>query len=103
MPSLWRLEVANAPQAAMRRGRLDAAFRDAALTRLARLPITVDEETDTYAWTTTLHLADRFQLTLYDAASLELAQRRHVALATLDRPLRAAARTLSVELPGMAP
>lgn len=102
VPTLWRLEVANALQVSMRRKRLDAPFRDNALAQLARMPITVDSDTDTYAWSTTLHLADRFQLTLYDAAYLELAQRRHLPLATLDQPLRAAAGALGVDVLGIA-
>jgi predicted nucleic acid-binding protein len=63
------------------------------------LPITVDD-TDHYAWTTTLQAADRFGLNLYDAAYLELAQRRTLPLATLDEPLRAAAPALGVPLLG---
>jgi predicted nucleic acid-binding protein len=47
-----------------------------------------------------LQFADRFQLTVYDAAYLELAQRRGLPLATLDEPLRAAAGTLEVTLLG---
>jgi hypothetical protein len=42
-------------------------------------------------------------LTIYDAAYLELAQRRRLALATLDDALRAAARDSGVELLGRAP
>ena len=68
---------------ALRRKRIDAAFRDAALTQLSRLSISVDPDTDVYAWTVILQLADRFQLTLYDAAYLELAGRRRLPLATL--------------------
>ncbi len=86
----------------LRRKRFSASFRDAALTQLARMPITVDAATDTYAWSATLHLADRFQLTLYDAAYLELAQRRHLPLATLDQPLRTAASALGLDLLGIA-
>lgn len=41
-PSLCRLEVVNAFQSALRRGRLTQACRDAAL---GELPITVDAET----------------------------------------------------------
>ena len=55
------------------------------------MPIAVDLETSTFAWTTTLQLADRFELTPYDASYLELAQRRKFPLATLDRALRKAA------------
>lgn len=101
VPALWRLEVANGLQVSVRRRRLDVAFRDNALAQLARMPITVDADTDTYAWGATLHLADRFQLTLYHAAYLELAQRRHLPLATLDQPLRAAAGALRVDLLGI--
>lgn len=88
-------------QAALRRNRVDAAFRDSALIELSRMPIAIDTETDTHAWSATLRLAERFQLTLYDTAYLELAQRRHLPLATLDRALCVAARTLSVGLLGI--
>jgi len=101
VPSLWRLEVANGLQAALRRRRLDAAFRDLALARLGRMRIASDPETDIYAWGTTLHLADRFGLTVYNASYLELAQRRHLPLASLDRPLRRAAGSLAIELLGL--
>jgi hypothetical protein len=57
VPSLWRLEVANALEIGIRRGRADAAFRDAALRDLALLPIRTDAETDTHAWGETLRLA----------------------------------------------
>jgi predicted nucleic acid-binding protein len=102
VPSLWRLEVANGFRSAMRRARIDAQFRDRALTQLSRLQITVDPETDARAWTGTLRFADRFGLTLYDAAYLDLAHREHLPLASLDQPLRAAARTLGLELRGVA-
>jgi predicted nucleic acid-binding protein len=52
------------------------------MIRLARLPIAIDAETDAHLWTTTLQLADSFQLTLYDAAYLELALRLGLPLAT---------------------
>ena len=103
VPALWRLEVANALQMALRRKRIDAAFRDAALTQLSRLSISADPDTDAYAWTVTLQLADRFQLTLYDAAYLELAVRRGLPLATLDRELRDASAALAITLLGVDP
>jgi predicted nucleic acid-binding protein len=102
VPSLWRLEVANGLQAAVRRKRVDFAFRDHALGQLNRLPIEVDQETDVHAWSATLRLAERFQLSLYDAAYLELAQRRHLPLATLDQALRAAAGALAIGLLGVS-
>jgi predicted nucleic acid-binding protein len=101
VPAIWRLEVANSLLTGVRRGRIDAAFRDAALADLVHMDILTDPETDTYAWTTTLRLASRFGLTLYDAAYLELAQRRSLPLASLDRGLRTAARTLAITLLGL--
>lgn len=100
VPGLWRLEVANAFQSALRRKRISTNYRDGSLARLAQLPITTDADTDTYAWTTTLRLAERFGLTIYDATYLELAQRRSLPLATLDKELREAAATLEVTLLG---
>ena len=103
MPSLWKLEVANALQMALRRRRVTAGFRDYSLADLADLPIAIEPDTATYAWTTTVRLADRFGLTIYDAAYLELANRRGLPLATLDRELRAAAAVLDVPLLGLDP
>ena len=100
VPGLWRLEVANAFQTAVRRQRIDAVYRDASLAELGFMAITIDADTNGYAWSTTLRLAERFALTLYDAAYLELAQRRSLPLATLDRDLRAAAPAVNVELLG---
>lgn len=102
VPAIWRLEVANGLQTGVRRGRIDAAYRDLALGDLALLDISIDQDTDKYAWSSTLHLADRFRLTLYDAAYLELAQRRSLPLASLDEKLRAAARGLDVLLIGVS-
>ena len=100
VPGLWRLEIANGLRTAIRRKRIDEGFRNRAIAQLARLPINVDPDTDRYAWTTTLQLADLFALTPYDAAYIELAQRLVLPLATLDEPLRAAATALGVALLG---
>ncbi len=103
VPPLWRIEVLNAFQMGIRRKRIDAAFRDTALARLKAMAIAIDFECDAQAWTTTLHLADRFRLTAYDATYLELARRRDLPLATLDQELRAAGAALGVTLLGRAP
>ena len=100
VPALWRLEVANVLEMNVRRGRHDAAFRDAALADLAVLPISIDAETDRQAWGATVRLAARHRLTVYDAAYLELAQRRGLPLATLDKELRDAATAEGVILLG---
>ena len=101
VPSLWRLEVANALQMSVKRKRIDAAYRDISLDALRALAIDIDSETDEHAWSVTLRLAERFQLTLYDAAYLELAQRRGVPLASLDQDLREAGAALGITLLGI--
>ena len=103
VPRLWRLEVANSLTVAVRRRRIDADFRRAALADLALLDIRTDPDTDTYAWTGTLGLADRFRLTVYDAAYLELAQRSGLPLATLDEALLTAAAALRIGTLGISP
>ena len=97
VPSLWRLEIANALQSAVRRKRIDPEFRDASIANLSSFPIAIDSETDRHAWGTTLTLAERCQLTLYDAAYLELAHRLRLPLASLDQELRGACRALRVQ------
>jgi predicted nucleic acid-binding protein len=101
VPSLWRLEVASTLEMGIRRGRHDVAFRQATLADLSSLPVSIDSETDRRAWDDTLQLAHLHRLRLYDAAYLELAQRRGLPLATLDSHLRAAARTEDIVLLGV--
>lgn len=102
VPALWRYEVANAFQTAIRRNRIDHAYRDASLAELRLLPITVDRAGDEVAWTAMLGFADRFGLTMYDAAYLELAHRRGLPLASGDHALCAAAAALTIEVIGGA-
>jgi len=97
-PALWPLEVLNALFMAERRKRLDAAQRHRLAGFLRDLPITIDAETDSQAWTATMHLAEVHRLTMYNAASLELAQRLALPLAALDQELCAAAKAEGVAL-----
>jgi len=101
VPTHWRLEVANGLQSAIRRKRITAPYRDQSLAELTQMPITIDADTNVYAWTTTLRLAERFALTIYDSANLEFAQRRSLPLATLDAELREAAAALGVTVLGL--
>jgi predicted nucleic acid-binding protein len=101
IPGLWRWEIANVLQLNVRRGRHTGDFRDKALASLTLLPVKVDAEADRQAWSAALLLAERHRLTVYDAAYLEIASRRKIALATLDRDLRAAAVSEGVPLLGV--
>ncbi len=100
VPLHWWLEVGNALLLAMRRNRIAASRRAEALQHLVSLQLTIDEQTIDQAWTASLTLADAHRLTLYDACYLELAQRRRLPLATLDRDLRAAGVAAGLEVLG---
>ena len=101
VPSLWGLELGNILAGAERRNRIGATGIARCLGLLARLPIVTDSATDERALREVVELARREYLTTYDAAYLELAMRRGLPVATLDRSLARAARRAGVEvLPG---
>jgi predicted nucleic acid-binding protein len=98
VPSLWHLEVANSLTVAVRRKRISPAERADALSDLAQLDVSVDDETEQHAWRATTQLADLLGLSVYDAAYLELAQRKRLPLVTLDKALIRAAEAAGVEV-----
>jgi predicted nucleic acid-binding protein len=100
VPTLWALEIGNNLLLAVRRGRIGIDQRTKFIDFLRALNISTDPDTPRHAWHNTVSLAERFRLTLYDACYLELAQRLHLPLASLDRDLRAAGNALGVELLG---
>ncbi|WP_211306992.1 type II toxin-antitoxin system VapC family toxin [Acidiferrobacter thiooxydans] len=98
VPAHWALEVCNALLVATRHGRITIQEMSELLPDLRLLPETVDHQTDAAAWSTTLDLAKAHGLTLYDAAYLELALRRELPLATLDKRLYGAAIAAGVAI-----
>ncbi len=99
VPSLWPLEVANALLMVERRGVLTAADVDRGLLDLeAFLASRAEMDQMPVAMRQAADLARRFQLTVYDAAYLELARREALPLATLDKKLRAAGAKAGVTL-----
>jgi predicted nucleic acid-binding protein len=100
VPSLWRLEVANVLRNAVRRRRCGEGYAARCLERLARLRIAIDPETDAHAWGTARRLSIEHDLTLYDAAYLELAIRRNEPLASTNAALIAAARRAGLAVLG---
>lgn len=100
VPDIWRFEVANALQMAVRRKRIDSGFRDRALAHLNTLDIVTDAESQSHAWSASIRLSERHNLTLYDAAYLELARRHRLELATLDAALVRAAEAEFVPVIG---
>lgn len=97
MPGLWHLEVANVLVNASRRSRISA---DDVLSRtalLGQLPIRTEPDALIFI-PETIELACTSGLSAYDAAYLELAQRRALPLATLDKQLRRVAEQCDVPI-----
>lgn len=84
VPLIWPLEVTNALVKAFRRKKISREELVEYVQRLSALQITVDYETVNRAFAEVLILAERYQLTTYDAAYLELAKRRNLPIATSD-------------------
>jgi predicted nucleic acid-binding protein len=98
VPALWPLEVANALSVLQRRRKLTEDERQAGLGWLRGLPLRVDHELAALAFSRLSELASAHQLSVYDAAYLELAQRRRLVLGCKDGPLRKAAIRAGVSL-----
>jgi predicted nucleic acid-binding protein len=100
VPAHWHLEVANSVRTASIRGRLDESGQADAIALVQSIILEIDELTREMLFDATWRLAERHGLTIYDAAYLELAQRRELPLATHDKALMTAARHESVALFG---
>lgn len=96
VPSLWSLEIGNVLLMAERKTRITLEQRQKALHILTELPIVVDTMTANHAWLETMELAERYNLTLYDASYLELSLRRSLPLVTFDKSLKKAAELSGV-------
>jgi predicted nucleic acid-binding protein len=94
-PSVWWFEIRNLLVINERRKRIVAAESASFLRVMSSFPIEIDEEPDEDA---IFGFARRYQLSFYDAAYLELAQRHGIPLATLDKALRAAAEAAGIPL-----
>ena len=98
VPALWPLEVANALTILVRRRKLTDDDRQIGLGWLRGLPVRVDHEMASLAFSKLSELAFTYRVSVYDAAYLELAERRTLALACKDGPLRKAAKQRGVRL-----
>ncbi|HET9784818.1 MAG TPA: type II toxin-antitoxin system VapC family toxin [Terriglobales bacterium] len=98
VPPLWHWELANAVVIGVRRQGIPLPLAEA-WREAGRWSLLVETEPwSEVALEDTVHLADRYRLTAYDAAYLELALRRRLPLATLDRRLQEAARSAGVRV-----
>ena len=98
VPPLWWYEVANALLMAQRRKRLTGAERTRLIELYGKLPIRTDMVLDSDRTGRFHALAIEYSLSAYDASYLELAQRRGLGLATVDRQLRSVAQKAGVKV-----
>jgi len=98
VPALWWYEMANALIGAQRRKRLTERDRMRLIELYRMLPIRTDTILDSDAIYRFHTLAMEYKLSAYDAAYLELAQRRGLGLATLDKRLHSAALGAGVKV-----
>lgn len=96
IPSLWHYEMNNLIRSAHSRGRLSEEDAREALETLNQLPFTLEDLPEGPARKRVLHLALQFDLSSYDAAYLELADRHKIPLHTADTKLQAAAKQLGL-------
>lgn len=96
-PTIWPLEVANALAVAERRKLIKPAQSTAFVDALGQLPIQVERTGALRAFKEVLEIRHH-RLSAYDASYLDLAMREALPLATVDGPLRTAARTAGVKL-----
>jgi predicted nucleic acid-binding protein len=90
VPALWRWQIANTLVMLERRGRLaDAAATYSSVAR--KLPIDVVSDASETRGLEEIAFAQRYRLSIYDAAYLALAKSRGLLLATLDTRLAHAA------------
>lgn len=99
VPALWHLEMANGLVVAQRRGILTGSDVDRSLLNVEKLlGQLIESDAALVSIRQSLLTARTFRLSSYDAAYLETAQRGNLPLATLDEPLRAAAKQAGVEI-----
>jgi predicted nucleic acid-binding protein len=94
-PRLWAYELRNCVLMGMRRKRITQAHALEFLVSITQLPIRL---TDPGSYDELFDLAERHNLTVYDAAYLDLALREDRPLASLDNALCKAAVNSGVNL-----
>jgi len=96
VPSIWPLEVGNVllVAGAMKRLRQADSIRFIAL--LSELPIIVEPESPDRMMNEIVSIARAYDLSTYDASYLDLAMRKGIPIATLDKGLLRAAKKSNV-------
>ncbi|HEY8692195.1 MAG TPA: type II toxin-antitoxin system VapC family toxin [Chloroflexota bacterium] len=98
VPPHWRIEIENTVRVAERRRRITAA-QVADFVRFIRAQlIEVDDRPLVTTFGNLMPLASQYSLSVYDAAYVEIANRRGLPLATLDANMRRAAQQMGIDV-----
>lgn len=98
VPTIWPLEVCNVLLMAIRRKRIKKATAAAFLDRLSEFPIELANNKAISTISGIFELGDSKKITSYDASYLNLAMSRNLPLATLDKKLAKAAKSVGVKV-----
>ena len=98
VPSIWPLELCNVLLVAERKNRIGEADSTRFIALLAELPIIVEQEPPERMIKEIFALARKHKLSSYDASYLDLAMRKGLPIATLDKNLIAAAKRSKVPI-----
>ncbi|MFI5267403.1 MAG: type II toxin-antitoxin system VapC family toxin [Chloroflexota bacterium] len=102
VPPHWRIEIESTVRLAERRRRI-AAAQVADFVRFIRAQmIEVDQPPLQTTFGDLMPIARQYSLSVYDAAYVDLANRRGLSLATLNANIRRAARQIGIDLVDLA-
>lgn len=99
VPSVWAWEILNVVAVTIKRRRITADRGRELLTQLATLNFKIDRPPQVADFPRLYSLANKYELTAYDVAYLDLAKRLSLPLATLDGDLRIAAMAEGIAVP----
>jgi len=100
VPAWWYIELTNVLYLAEKSRRIPTDRVVEFIAMIEDLRVEIDHDAPPRAFSHLLPLCRAHGLTSYDAMYLDLAQRKKLPLATLDEPLRKAAKKLGVKLLG---
>jgi predicted nucleic acid-binding protein len=98
VPAIWPLEVGNVLLVAERKKRLSEADSIRFLELINNLPISVNQEPPGRMTKEIISLAREQNLSTYDASYLDLAMRKGIPIATLDKEIKKASKRCNVQL-----
>ena len=98
VPALWYTETIHVLRCAEDEGRFGESILTGFVYRLGQLPIELDAAAPSGVQLAVAAISREFKLTGYDAQYLELARRRNMPLATLDKELRKASKKAGVPI-----